>query len=110
MKEQLALPMSPARAQGEAAGAKCLETAEKLTDFDADGARVFILGLLEGGAMRSEALVDAAKVAGFKGHDDRCFGPVFGVLARRGLIRCVGYYMRAKGHGTAGGRIWERVS
>lgn len=109
MKEQLALPMSPARAQGEAAGAKCLETAEKLTNFDADGARAFILAALDEGPMRSEALVDVAKAAGFRGHDDRCFGPVFGVLARRGLIRCVGYYMRAKGHGTAGGRAWEKV-
>jgi hypothetical protein len=31
---------------------------------------------------------------------------VFGRLSRRGVIRTVGFCMRAKGHGTAGGRIW----
>lgn len=40
---------------------------------------------------------------------DRAFGQLFRVLARRGDIRCVGYCERRKGHGTAGGRVWDAV-
>lgn len=53
-----------------------------------------------------EELVDVAKAHGAIAPDDRAFGSVFQSMARRGLIRTVGYTARRKGHGTAGGRVW----
>lgn len=100
--------MALARAAGDEAGNACLDKAQREADFDAAGAAAFFLRRLQDlGPQRGEALTDAAKLAGFLPHDDRAFGPVFGALSRRGQIRCVGYCDRAKGHGTAGGRVWE---
>jgi hypothetical protein len=53
-----------------------------------------------------ETLVDVAKAHGAVPHSDRAFGAVFQSLARRGLIRTVGFGLRRKGNGTAGARIW----
>lgn len=61
-------------------------------------------GLLKMGRARS---VDAAIAHGYRPHDQRAFGSVFGTLSRRNLIRCAVYCERSKGHGTAGGRVWE---
>lgn len=97
-----------ARAAGEQAGNACLDKAQRVADFDSAGASAFILRRLQAmGPQSGESLTNAAKAAGFVAHDDRAFGPVFGSLSRRGQIRCVGYCDRAKGHGTAGGRVWE---
>jgi hypothetical protein len=102
---QLALELP--REQGAEAGNRCLDKAER-TGFDAEGARMFVLDYLKAhGASNGESITLAAKAAGFKPHDDRAFGPVYAVLARRSLIRCAGFCMRQRGHGTAGGRVWE---
>jgi hypothetical protein len=97
-----------ARGQGTAAANACVEKAEVVAGFNATAARAHVLVLLrQRGPTSGEDLVDALKDAGFRGHDDRCFGPVFAVLVRARKIRCAGYCTRRRGHGTAGGRIWE---
>lgn len=89
----------------------CAEKASRVADFDAEGARRFVLGWLRRhGAMSGEALTDAAIEHGYRAHDARCYGAVIGALSRRGAIRCVGYCERRKGHGTSGGRVWEAVA
>ena len=65
-----------------------------------------ILRLLESGPMSGEDLSLACKQAGVKPHDDRAFGPVYMVLARRGLIKKVGTVKRLRGHNTGGGNVW----
>lgn len=109
---ELSLPerRSAARAIGEEAAQACTDKAERVADFDGEGARTFVLGWLRRhGPMSGEALTDACKAHGFRPHDDRAFGAVFGVLVRRNEIRCVGSCERTKGHGTAGGRVWAVV-
>lgn len=104
--DQLSLVLE-ARAVGERMANLCTYKAER-EGFDAEGARTFILGwLARHGKMRGEQLTDAAIEHGFHAHDARAYGSVFSTLSRRGLIRCVGYCERVKGHGTAGGRLWE---
>src|SRR5215471_1470228 len=66
-----------------------------------------ILRLLESGPMSGEDLSLACKHAGVKPHDDRAFGPVYMVLARRGFIEKVGIVQRRRGHGTSGGNVWK---
>lgn len=108
---ELNVPMrSAARARGDEAAARCTDKAERVSDFDAEGAMKFVHGyLVRHGQQPGEALVNAAKAHGFRPHDDRAFGTVFATLARRGLIRHMGYCERVKGHGTAGGRLWDLV-
>lgn len=104
MSEQLDL-LAP-RELGRTAGEACAEKAEAIAGLDIAGAQQRLIELLAHGPMKGEDLVDRLKCAGFTGHDDRCFGVVFAQLSIRGRIRCVGYYNRRRGHGTAGGRIW----
>lgn len=103
-------PIAPARKAGERAALRCVAKAVEVAKFDTEGARKFVLSqLVRHGDMSGEALTDSAIKHGYRPHDSRAFGPVFGVLSKRGLIRCVGYGQRAKGHGTAGLRIWGLV-
>lgn len=95
------------RAVGEKAAEACAKKAER-SGFDAEKAGDFILAQLKAnGPTPGETLVTDASRAGFICHDQRCWGPVFGRLSRRGLIRTVGFCLRSKGNGTAGGRIWS---
>jgi hypothetical protein len=99
-----------ARAEGNRQADACTDKATRVSGFDREGAADFILGWLRRhGAMSGEALTDAAKLHGFRAHDDRAFGSVYSGLARRNLIRCVGFGTRTKGHGTGGLRIWAAV-
>lgn len=103
---QLAFDLVP-RAEGERLGNLSTDKAERVADFDTVGASKFIVGWLHRhGNVSGEALTNAAKEHGYRPHDDRAFGSIFGTLSRKGLIRCVGYCERMKGHGTAGGRVW----
>ena len=96
------------RAAGRNAGEACLAKAERVAGFDADKARAAVLDLLADGQPRTgEEIVDHCQRLGVVPHDARAFGPVFGVLARRGLIATVGFAARRKGHGTAGARVWQ---
>ena len=102
------IPPLPPREIGEACAKQCLENAEDLVSFDTEGCRKFVHGwLIRHGKQSGETLVNVAKAHGYVPHEDRAFGSIFSTLARRGLIRCVGFCERAKGHGTAGGRIWD---
>lgn len=104
---QLAIDFTEPRAEGERLGNLSTDKAERVADFDSVGAGKFILGWLHRhGNVSGEALTNAAKEHGYHPHDDRAFGSVFGSLSRKGLIRCVGFCEREKGHGTAGGRVW----
>jgi hypothetical protein len=99
--------LSGPRAAGARAERACAEKAQRVTGLDLDRARAHVLMLLSRGPQSGEDLVDQLKKAGFIGHDDRCFGAVFSLLANRQLIKCVGFTVRKRGHGTAGGRIWQ---
>lgn len=102
------ITVTTARDRGEAAAKACAEKAREVSGFDLVGARRRALELLaELGPTSGEQLVYRLKADGFRGHDDRCFGPVFQVLARRNEIFCVRYCARQRGNGTAGGRIWS---
>ena len=95
------------RAAGEAAGVACLDKAQRTASFDSEGAARFIAGWIERhGPQPGEKLTNAAVEHGYRPHDQRAFGPVYAGLVRRGVIRCVGFCERTKGHGTAGGRVW----
>ncbi len=108
MNAQAALDFTPSHAEGERLAALCAAKASRVTDFNAEDAGRFILSqLVRHGDMSGEALTDAAKAHGFRPHSDKAFGAVFSRLSRRGLIRTVGFCLRAKGHGTAGGRTWS---
>ena len=105
---QIAIDFTAAREQGERAAEACTEKAERVSAFDVEGAKRFMLGYLaRWGNQSGEQLTDALKAHGFQWHDARCTGTAFASLSRKGLIRCVGYGERAKGHGGAGLRIWS---
>ncbi len=103
-----AYTVAHARAAGEVAGQRAADKAERADDGFRERAQAFVLGYLaQHGASSGELMTDAAKLAGIKPPDDRAFGPVYAVLARRGLIVAAGFCARRKGHGTAGGRVWR---
>jgi hypothetical protein len=97
-----------AREIGRRAAEACLSKAERTADFNAAGAAKFIVSWLERhGPTSGEVLTDEAKQHGFRPGEDRAFGPIYAMLNRKGVIRCVGYCTRQKGRGTAGGRLWS---
>lgn len=105
---QLALDFS--RAQGEAAAAACIAKARRTDpEFAAKAERAILAYLRVAGPAPGEVLTDIARAHGAIPHDDRAFGAVFQSMRRRGLIRTVGFCLRTKGHGTAGGRVWGLV-
>ena len=107
---QAELDFSKPRAVGALAEAAVACKAARTAGFDLDAARAMaVTWLRDHGPSGGESIVNALKHFGFEAHDDRAYGAVFSALSRRKLIRCVGYCARAKGHGTAGGRIWEAV-
>lgn len=100
--------LAASRAEGE----RCMQLALDLAERDEPGfcerAQRFVLAFLaQHGRTSSEDITDACKDAGIVPAEDRAFGPVYGGLNRRKQIVCVGYCGRRKGHGTAGGRMWE---
>lgn len=104
------LSMDLSRFLGESAAEQCAGKAERVAGFDRIGAAKFIEGHLRRfGPTSGEDCTDAAVEHGFRVHDRRAFGPVYARLVKEKRIKCVGYCMRRKGHGTAGGRIWESV-
>lgn len=94
-------------ATGLAAGEACAQKAERVADFDREGAARFILGQLRRhGQISGEDLTADAVAHGFRCHDLRAYGPVFASLKRQGLIVRVGWCTRRRGNGTAGGSIY----
>ena len=89
------------------------KTARLAADFGERASAFILAHLAANGAMSGEALTDAFKSAGIRppqGMDDRAFGPVYQRLAQANQIRVCGSTVRRRGHGTSGGRVWERVA
>lgn len=97
-----------ARQNGEQMSLLCEEKAVRSANFDSHGAARFVYRWLQQqGPCSGEVLVNLAIENGFRPHDARAFGGVFARLSRSQMIRCIGTLERAKGHGTAGARLWE---
>jgi hypothetical protein len=58
------------------------------------------------GPIPGEQVTLAARAVGIAPADDRAFGAVYAKAIRRGDIRVAGFCARARGHGTAGGRLY----
>jgi hypothetical protein len=97
------------RRVGQAAGEACAAKAEKTTNWDREQAKAEVMRFLGsiGRPASGEEIVNHCTAAGLVPHDARAFGPVIGGLARAGRIEAVGFAARAKGHGTAGARLWR---
>ena len=96
--------MTDAREAGHVGAARAVQRCAP--DFVAR-AKKFVIGYLSiRGQAPGEIIVDLCKLDGIVATDDRAFGVVFASLSREGVIRCVGYCNRLKGHSTAGGRVW----
>ena len=101
-------PVAQARAVGQVAGEMAQGRAERREPGFSERAKAHILVVLrERGPTSGETLTEACAAEGIKAPDMRAFGPIFAALVRQGRIRCVGYCLRKKGRGTAGGRIWR---
>lgn len=99
--------LEASREAGNAAAAACETKARKIDpDFSEKAESAILAHLRTVGQASGEVLTDVAIAHGARPHDARAFGSVFQRLSRRGLIRTVGYCLRSKGHGTAGGRVW----
>ena len=100
---------APPRTAGGEAAAACAEKAERVAGFHTAAAKTAILDALRTSrlAISGEELTDHCMRNGIVPHDARAFGAVFQSLARDGLIETVGFCPRAKGHWTAGGRLWR---
>ncbi len=62
------------------------------------------------GPTSGEDLVEAAKLHGYVGHDDRCFGHVFRSLVRQNKLKVIRSDLpRKRGHGTTGGKLYGGV-
>lgn len=104
------LTIDHAIAAGEQAMQSCIDHAHrKDPDFSRKAEEAILAHLHAVGQCSGEVLTDIARAHGAVPHDDRSFGAVFQSLARRNRIRTVGFCVRTKGHGTAGGRIWGIV-
>jgi DNA adenine methylase len=97
-------------AERDSAMAQVAEHAEAESPGFQDCARAYVLSYLaERGRASGEELTEATKAAGIVPPDDRAFGAVYGSLRKDGKIRKAGSSLRTKGHGTAGGNVWELV-
>jgi hypothetical protein len=99
-----------AREAGESAANACTDKALRADPtFTAKAQEAILAHLRVVGQASGEVLTDVAIAHGARPHDQRAFGSVFSGLSKKHLIRTVGFCMREKGHGTAGGRIWGLV-
>lgn len=103
--------LDSAKAEGQRAGEACLAKAERTDKFDTEGAGKFILGWIRRyGPTPGESLVLAAKEHGYRGKDDRCFGPVFQRLLSDNKVKVLRSDLpRTRGHGTSGGKLYGEV-
>lgn len=104
---QLVLDFS--RRLGDRGAALALDKAERdCPDFSAR-AEAAILAKLATGPASGEDCTDYVRECGVPFKDGRSLGWIYADLRKRGLIRVVGTCSRRRGHGTAGGLIWERT-
>lgn len=102
--------VSAARAAGRVAGQLAADRAEREAPGFRDRAEAAILAKLATGPASGEDLTDHVAACGVPFKDGRALGPIYASLRRRGLIRVAGTCSRRRGHGTAGGLIWERCA
>jgi len=108
--DQLNIDFSAAREAGRSASEACTAKAQRSDPAFVKKAQDAILEHLRVvGQASGEVLVDIAIARGARCADARAFGAVFSGLARKNKIRTVGFCLRDKGHGTAGGRVWGLV-
>ena len=110
---QLAIDFYPSTATASRLGAEagerrrskaddvCPGFSERALNFIADYARQHL-------TFTGEVATNAAVMAGIKPHDTRAFGGIYAKAIRSGVIRVVGIVPRTKGHGSAGGKLYER--
>lgn len=99
-----------AREAGRTASEACTAKAQRADpEFVKKAQEAILAHLRVVGQASGEVLTDIAIARGARCHDARAFGSVFAGLARKNKIRTVGFCVREKGHGTAGGRIWGLV-
>ena len=108
MRTASAESLDEARMQGDLFAQRAMAHAEdQVADFR-DRAREFVLRYLAlHGPSSGEDVTDAAIEDGIAPSDARSFGAIYAWLNKYRHIRCVGIVARKKGHGTAGGRIWD---
>jgi hypothetical protein len=105
-QDQLSISFD-AREAGRTASEACTDKALRADPtFTAKAQEAILAHLRVVGQASGETLTNVAIAHGARPHDQRAFGGVFASLARKHLIQTVGFCMREKGHGTAGGRIW----
>lgn len=100
--------VSAARAAGRIAGQLAADRAEREAPGFSERAEAAILARLAAGPASGEDLTDHVAACGVQFKDGRALGGIYSSLRKRGLIRVAGTCNRRKGHGTAGGLIWER--
>jgi hypothetical protein len=103
-------PLAQARAVGQAAQQLATDRAEREAPGFRERAEAAILARLATGPASGEDCTDYVAASGIQFADGRALGSVYASMARRSLIRCVGFCLRKRGNGTAGGRIWERCA
>jgi hypothetical protein len=106
--DQIPISFEASREAGKAASEACTAKALRSDPTFVQKAQEAILAHLRVvGSASGETLTNVAIAHGARPHDQRAFGSVFSGLSKKHLIRTVGFCMREKGHGTAGGRIWR---
>lgn len=94
---------------GNSAMTACVNKAQRIDpEFKTIAEKAILSHLQAHGEASGESLTDVAKQNGAKAHDDRAFGSIYQGMAKRGLIRIVGYCKRTRGHG-APGPVWGIV-
>lgn len=101
-------PVGAARQLGEQAGQMCLALEVQRDPAFSERAYAFIVSHVraQDAPISGELITLACKASGIVPRDDRAFGPVYAKAIRNGEIRVVGFCARARGHGTAGGRLY----
>lgn len=102
--------VATARAVGEEAGQRATAKAERRAPGFVASVEHYVLAKLATGPASGEDITDYVKEQGVVLEEERAMGSVFASMHRRNLIRSVGICHRRKGHGSAGGHIWERVA
>lgn len=100
--------LATARAVGQVAQQLATDSAERGSPGFRARAEAAILAKLATGPATSEDITDHVQACGVPMKDGRALGSIYRSMRDRGLIRIAGVCFRRRGHGTAGGHIWER--
>lgn len=100
--------LATATAVGQVAQQLATDRAERDLPGFRERAEAAVLARLATGPVSAEVLTDYVRACGIEFQDGRAMGHVYKSMKKRGLIRIVAPCLRAFGHGTSGGHIWER--